>query len=46
MCLGSQEDGPAMCVSLHTGGMFAAVGYHEGFVRIYNVITGNKALAN
>ena len=38
--LGSEENGAATSVSLSQDGSTVAVGYHSGYVRVYDVGTG------
>ena len=38
--LGNEDDGPALCLSLHPGGETVAVGYHKGQVRMFDCQSG------
>lgn len=39
-CLGEEKDGPVKCVALSPDGEWVAVGHHEGFVKMYEVSSG------
>ena len=42
--LGSEENGAATSVSLPQDGTTVAVGYHTGYVRVYDVGTGTVSI--
>jgi WD40 repeat protein len=41
-CLGEESDGQVKSVALSPDGETLAVGYHEGFIRFYDVPTGTS----
>jgi hypothetical protein len=43
-CVGDESNGPATSVALSQNGATAAVGYHTGCVRVFDVETGLQDL--